>query len=1006
MSAPEIIHQLVSRFEENRESYRSGKYNEAQLRHEFLDPFFAALGWDIYNGLGYSPEYRDVVVEDSLEIEGASKAPDYAFKIGKERKFFVEAKKPAVNIQFDIHPAYQLRRYAWNAHLAISILTDFEEFAVYNCKDKPNPTDSAATGRDKFYKYTEYIEKWDEIASIFSKDAVWKGSIDRYATSSKGKKGTTEVDDAFLKDIEEWRTLLARNIALRNPLIADERQLNYAVQMTIDRIIFLRICEDRGIEPDEQLKGLAKSADVYPQLVELFRKADTKYNSGLFHFSVEKGESTAADTFTPGLKIDDKTLKEIILSIYYPCPYIFKEIPVEILGQVYEQFLGKVIRLTAGHQAKIEEKPEVRKAGGVYYTPKYIVDYIVQNTVGKLLEGKDPVKAAELKVVDPACGSGSFLLGAYQHLLDWHIQWYTHNEPEKFAKGKNPAVMQASGGGWKLTTQKKKEILVNNIYGVDIDAQAVEVTKLSLLLKVLEEEHGQLSLGFERVLPDLGRNIQCGNSLIGEDYFECQLVVDEEERRRVNPFDWQRAFPQVFAQGGFDAVIGNPPYIRIQAMNEISPNEVEFYKKSYISASKGNYDIYVVFVEKGIALLNHFGKLGFILPHKFINANYGEPLRRIISTKKYLNKFVHFGDQQVFLGATTYTCLLFLSKLGSLEIEFTKIPDISNWISDKKEEIQLVQAESITSNNWMFSSTALNGKNLIPLSAYCEKIFQGLATSADSIFVLEVINEGSDVNRLLSKSLENSEICIESNLLHPLLKGSEISRYRELPYKYKILFPYKLVDGKAIPIKEKELITNYPLAYEYLKRNKAKLLARSKTDNTNWWLYPYPKNLALYVCPKILSQVLSDRGNFTIDWKGVYYFLGGGTAGGNAILMKNGNFSKAKYLLGLLNSKYTTSYIKKVGSSFRGGYFAFGKSSLSDLLIPNLNLNDPIEVKHHDRMVILVEHMLDLHKRTPVTPQEKESVQRQIEATDRQIDQLVYELYGLTEEEIKIVEGE
>ncbi|MDZ4158361.1 MAG: DNA methyltransferase, partial [Anaerolineaceae bacterium] len=285
---------------------------------------------------------------------------------------------------------------------------------------------------------------------------------------------------------------------------------------------------------------------IYSQLVELFQRADVKYNSGLFHFSAEKGQITPADTFTPGLKIDDKALKGIINSIYYPCPYIFKEIPVEILGQVYEQFLGKVIRLTAGRQAKVEEKPEVRKAGGVYYTPKYIVDYIVQNTVGKLLEGKTPQEAAKLKIVDPACGSGSFLLGAYQHLLDWHVKWYMENEPEKWARGKNPALMQTMGGGWKLTTAKKKEILVNNIHGVDIDAQAVEVTKLSLLLKVLEEESGQLSLGFERVLPDLGKNIQCGNSLIGEDYFAGRLVVDEEERRRVNPFEWQSAFPQVF----------------------------------------------------------------------------------------------------------------------------------------------------------------------------------------------------------------------------------------------------------------------------------------------------------------------------------------------------------------------------------------------------------------------------------------------------------------------------
>ena len=225
MPAPEIIHQLVAKFEENREAYRSGKYNEARLRQDFLDKFFIALGWDVGNEKGFAPEYAEVEIEASLDIEGTSKSPDYAFKIGRERKFYVEAKKPAVNIQYDIHPAFQLRRYAWNAKLPLSILTDFEELAVYNCKTRPNPTDSAATGRDLFFKYSEYVERWDEIAAIFSRDAVWKGALDRYADASKGKKGTTAVDDEFLKDMNEWRINLARNIALRNPHIADEHQL-------------------------------------------------------------------------------------------------------------------------------------------------------------------------------------------------------------------------------------------------------------------------------------------------------------------------------------------------------------------------------------------------------------------------------------------------------------------------------------------------------------------------------------------------------------------------------------------------------------------------------------------------------------------------------------------------------------------------------------------------------------------------------------------------------------
>jgi len=274
-----------------------------------------------------------------------------------------------------------LRRYSWSARLPLGVLTDFEEFAVYDCRVKPDKGDKASTGRVMYLHYKDYIDRWEELAAVFSREAVLKGSFDTYAEGMKGKKGTAEVDDAFLAEIERWRDVLARNIALRNPDLS-VHELNYAVQMTIDRIVFLRICEDRGIERDEQLRETGGGSEVYAGLCQLFQRADARYNSGLFHFKDEKEQSSAADILTPGLKVDDKVLREIQLSLYYPeSPYVFKEIPSDILGQVYERFLGKVIRLTAGHQAKVEEKPEVRKAGGVYYTPTYIVDYIVKNTV-------------------------------------------------------------------------------------------------------------------------------------------------------------------------------------------------------------------------------------------------------------------------------------------------------------------------------------------------------------------------------------------------------------------------------------------------------------------------------------------------------------------------------------------------------------------------------------------------------------------------------------------------
>jgi hypothetical protein len=386
--APKPVIDLVERFERDRKVFVSSDYKEEQLRAEFLNPFFESLGWDVSNKAGLTEVFKPVIHEESIKVAGATKAPDYTFRIGGRRVFFAEAKKPAVNIAEDASPAFQLRRYAWTSKLPVSLLSDFEQFAVYDCRVQPYKTDKPTTARTMLLGYTDYLERWDELLGLFSPDAIQKGSLDHYVETSKSRKGTSAVDDAFLAEIEKWRDLLARNIALRNPRLST-RELNFAVQRTIDRLIFLRICEDRGIEHYAFLQSLMNGERVYPRLVKHFRDADDRYNSGLFHFGEEKARAEAPDKLTLELDIDDKPLKEIIGSLYYPdCPYEFSVLPADILGQVYEQFLGKVIRLTAGHQAKVEEKPEVRKAGGVYFTPTYIVG----NDAGKPLVGGIPAR--------------------------------------------------------------------------------------------------------------------------------------------------------------------------------------------------------------------------------------------------------------------------------------------------------------------------------------------------------------------------------------------------------------------------------------------------------------------------------------------------------------------------------------------------------------------------------------------------------------------------------------
>lgn len=659
MPAPQSIVDLVDRFNLHKEAYKASNYNETQVRREFIDPFCKALGWDIDNEQGYAEAYKDVVHEDAIKVGGSTKAPDYAFRVGGTRKFFLEAKKPSVNIKSDIAPAFQLRRYAWSAKLPLSILTDFEEFAVYDCRVKPEKGDKASVARVSYFTCDSYVEKWDEIASVFSRQAILKGSFDKYADDNKRKRGTAQVDDAFLEEIEGWRSSLARNIALRNPSLS-VHELNTAVQRTIDRIVFLRIAEDRGIETYGQLQGLGSGKVVYPALANLFRRADSRYNSGLFHFQAGEGSSDTLDEFTLGLIIDDKVLKPILSSLYYPdSPYEFSVLPADILGQVYERFLGKVIRLS-GRSAIIEDKPEVKKAGGVYYTPAYISKYIVANVVGPLLRDRTPLQvsgldkrrkdAQPLRIVDPACGSGSFLIEAYQYLMDWYLSQYVDEDPQNFAKGKEPRLYQV-GNEWRLTISERRRILLTHIFGVDIDVQAVEVTKLSLLLKVLEGEKSdaiarQMSLFNMRALPDLGSNIRCGNSLIDSSFYRVYSLslLSSDDRFRLNTFDWNDEFPFLKVFKGFDCVVGNPPYLYSAG------GEYNDYFSSRFKFAHYQTDFYVYFIERGLSLLRGGGIIGYIIPDSWLNSDAFSKMRNALVNEWSVQQICTF-KYQVFRSA-------------------------------------------------------------------------------------------------------------------------------------------------------------------------------------------------------------------------------------------------------------------------------------------------------------------------------------------------------------------
>ncbi len=689
-------------------------------------------------------------------------------------------------------------------------------------------------------------------------------------------------------------------------------------------------------------------------------------------------------------------------------------------------------------------------------TPQYIVEYIVKHTVGDLVKGKTPREVAKLRILDPACGSGSFLIGAYQYLLTWHRDWYIANlvpvfldkksvtdpavlaflpEPAPKTKKKNAAppvdlpVYKAANGeaskvrsDWKLTTAEKKRILLNNIYGVDIDTQAVEVTKLSLLLKVLEEENEenidkQLKLFAERALPSLDQNIKCGNSLVGTDILTPEMPADEV--KRINPFDWEREFPEIMQAGGFDTVIGNPPYLRIQGLQEHYEDQIPYLIEKYQSAVK-RFDLYLLFIEKGYCLLNPKGQLSYICPHKFFNSDFGSGLRGFFVKNSAISSIVSFGNNLIFKTATTYTGIILLNKSKQLKFRYFEFPlipiiEIPEKLSAlKTEDFSEFSVSDFSSEPWSLSSShsqvfieKLTTLNRLKISDVFVEIMVGVQSGIDNIHLLSDRNSIPSQNGVLQLFSERAGeiIEIEKDLVKPILMGEDVHRYQKIQTHNFVIYPYKLIEKKTVILEENELKTRFPIGYSYLKKYQSELKeirTRQKTNPKYWYSCHRSKDMFLFEQERIITPEISLGCNMTISPAGLYHNTKVYS------IVADEKFSEHKfYWLGILNSPLLWWFIKTTGYALRGGYFTFKTNYLKPFPIRTINFSDPTDKARHDRMVSLVTQMLDLNMRIQDAKLEHEKtlLQRQIEATDTSINKLVYELYGLTEEEIKIVEG-
>jgi hypothetical protein len=545
------------------------------------------------------------------------------------------------------------------------------------------------------------------------------------------------------------------------------------------------------------------------------------------------------------------------------------------------------------------------------------------------------------------------------------------------------------------------EILSNNLYGVDLDAQAVEIAQLNLLLRAVNQR-GRL--------PSLD-NIRQGNSLISGAPAELETAFGPHWRDK-HPFRWEEQFPEIMERSGFDVIVGNPPYIRIQTL----PKDDGAWYGGHYRAATGSYDIYVLFVERALQLLRPGGVMGFILPNKFFTASYGENLRTLLSEQKVVWHVVDFGDAQVFENSTTYTCLLFLRKEHNPKIVYVSA---GNWLKGQHELPRLfpadlpeaeVDGDRLGAGSWVFGTekrTRLLEKLAdvgTALGVAGAKIYQGMRTSANDIYVLGSVSTEGRIWRLYSEAL-GKQVELEPGLLRPFLRGEEIKRYKLAHSSRHVLVPYQVIGDKAGLITPDRLRGQFPLTWDYLEANRDVLEDREggRMKHRGWYGYVYPKNLERFSRSKLMTPDIAPGASYAFDPDGACYFVSGYGISLDCFQ------ENALYALGLLNSKILDFFFKSVSTKLRGGFYRYFTQFIERMPIRRINFDDPVDVAQHDRMVAMVEEMLRLQKEHAQAEAGKEDrrhdLARQIKQLDAQIDALVYELYGLTEEEIAVVEG-
>ena len=845
--------------------------------------------------------------------------------------------------------SFQTRRYGWSAKHRISILTNFKELLIYDCSDMPKSNDPTSKNLIAKYNYLEYFDKYDEIYELISKEIVYNGKFEEKFKSFSAIGQT--IDEMFLKQINDWRVQLGQE--LFNIKGGNIEDINIEIQEFINEIVFLRICEDRNLPLYKTLqKSISIDSMLQKELEKIIEIADKRYNSGIFK------ERNIIN------ELDKNILKNIITDLYYPnSPYDFTVISSNILGEIYEVFISETLIVKNNEVILQAKKENLNRA--IVTTPYDVVKFMVSKSLEKFTNKKSPEEIKKLRIADIACGSGIFLTEVLDYLINYCQDWYEKNK-------KYDNLEETYTNTYKLTYKEKKEILTNCLYGVDIDYQAVEVAKFSLLLKVLENETEETVINEKPVLPSLDSNIVNGNSLI-----DLEMIEDAttDELINIRPF----SFNDINGGNKFDLIIGNPPYVKTEDMIKLQDKkEVQAYKSKYYVAYK-QFDKYFLFIQRAVDLVKDDGTVCYIVPNKFINNVAGEKIRELISENKYLKMFIDFNYQQVFKDKTIYSSIILLNKSKEENFEYSYINSYEEWIINNKSNIYTeISCNEIDKNPWILSMNLEKMKELkklfnnsIRLSEIARP-FNGVQTSLNRIYVIkgkEILGENENyiiINKNGKKY--NIEKEVLKMYFQPINKVEKnVNSFDPLVTDKYIIFPYdkngELIDinlSQYSGIKE-YLLDNYDLIVPKQISGKSTGRDVPNANENNWYQFGRVQAINEFNNEeKLIVGVMSKEPMFMYDNENLV-IQSGGTAGYCGIKMKENNKYDLFFLQAYLSHPIINDVMEKMGSDFEGGFYSRGTQVLEKLPIINVDFENEKEKALYDKIVEKTKKIYELN---------------------------------------------